>query len=274
MLDSRGLKPQCSDSLKNRDWLPHVVPIYFRNSTCGCLLKLSHPQFFDQVLTETEISRLHRLSQGAPEASGLVPHVVNVIAEQSLHGIDFGNRRTVTDLMDITLEFVDPSTSEKLDALWVGREFRIDVYAQDMRIDGAGEGVTGAYIDVEFNDVIDVTQIVHGFTQLRTGTISAELIDEVGGFQSQGQAGRARQRVFSLLATAKAEGELILTTNDGDHPDSMNTLHLMDGAVDDRTSHGSARIDIGGLPELAITKFDAHSDQLTAGGTTVFVEVE
>ena len=174
------------------------------------------------------------------------------------------------ELVDVTVTVTDLD-GDRLDEIQLGQQFRIDVYAQDLR--SIAQGVTALYADVQFDtSLVDVTDLEHTFGGFISGQLNdaAGLVDEAGGTLFSLPANPdGPQLVFSLLATATELGELTISTDVGEDDLSENTLLGRLEDVRSRTRYGSLTVVITGQPDLQVTTFNAVDDLLIGGRTLI-----
>ncbi len=156
-----------------------------------------------------------------------------------------------TDGMAVTVGFADENGGP-IDNVFLGRPFRINVFAQDLRTTpedpSVNVGVFSAFADVLYDTaLIDATGIVHVFPSGPSGAIddNAGIVDDVGGASFSRPPNRDPQLVFYIEATAVAKGSLIVTTNAGDHENfAENVLFGVDADQRDVTSYDGSTIAI------------------------------
>ena len=152
-------------------------------------------------------------------------------------------------LAGVSVEFTD-AYGDALTNLRVDDEFRIYVYAQDLRTLADGKGVTSAIVDMLYDTSrIDVTGITHlgPFDTVISGSFddTTGVVDEVGGGDMLNRRiNRGSQAVFYLDAIAIASGDLIVQTQQADDIASAVTLDGMTTDVRSSTQYGEGTVRI------------------------------
>lgn len=204
-----------------------------------------------------------------PDPSRQAAHLVTIKSGETVTDIDFGSQAESEPVVDVSVEVTDLE-GHRLGEIKVGQQFRINVYASDLR--DAALGVTGLFADVNYDtSLIDVNAIEHAFrfyTQGQIDDLSGQ-VDEVGGLMSEQTPGGDSQLVFSLSATATQLGSLTISTDAGESELSQNTIVGMHEDVRRRTRYSGLSIEIVGDPDLVATRFDVQDDFLTAGRSRI-----
>ncbi|MDA1017739.1 MAG: S8 family serine peptidase, partial [Planctomycetota bacterium] len=183
-------------------------------------------------------------------------HHVTVVAGETVTGIDFGNRQTSVDdtVMEVGITFTDMSGQNELDSVTLGQQFRVNLYATDLRTSGAA-GVLASFADVIYSTgVADVQEIVHVFDDFRTGSVddAQGLVDEIGGLELTQPSNRAPQLVAYLIVTPTDSGTFQVTLDAGDSVFSENQLFGMDSDVRGLTRYSGGSLEIAGNLDVGI----------------------
>ncbi|AFZ50797.1 pre-peptidase C-terminal domain-containing protein [Dactylococcopsis salina] len=208
----------------------------------------------------------------------------NVIEQGEISGV-----QGIIEAMQVNIDFQDLA-GNSLEDVAVGEEFKIVLSAEDLRPDGQQLGVFSVFADVFYDTVlIDVTEaeLVGDFAspvlELPTAVEQGSgegLIDELGGTKENFNPVRSGSQTFAeLTVTAKAPGQLDVSTNAPEGKTAKNTLFGVDVEVTEGTVYSEKRLDIlgeteEGNPDLVITEFDAVVDHVLGGETEVNLTVE
>jgi|GEM_PF-3441034 len=136
-----------------------------------------------------------------------------------------------------------------------GQTFRIDVFAQDRRVDGDQAGVLSAFASLRYDTaLVDVVEIVTGLDDFHTGAIheSDGLVENAGGLTMTAPGSRNPQRLFSLIAIARETGSLTFDLSAATGPLAQNQLFGFDGDVGERIEFVDASIDIAKMMSLSL----------------------
>jgi hypothetical protein len=171
----------------------------------------------------------------------------------------------------------------------VGEEFNIVLSAEDLRPQGEQLGVLSAFADLVYDTVLvdiapEVTlfePFVRPLGESNQVIEEAGLVDELGGSNSNFTPVRTGSQTFAVLtATAKAQGQLEVSTNAPEGQTAKNTLFGVDVDVTEGTRYGGNTLNIvgdepdPGNADLVITSFDAEIDHVLGGETRVSMTVE
>ncbi len=198
---------------------------------------------------------------------------------------DHGDRNTVVNfnfdtgerpaLMEISLAFTDED-DVAVNQLALNEAFRIHVFAQDLRDDGAATGVFSAFADVLYDTtLIDVTDLVAVFSAFPSGAIDDVngIVDEAGGVNNVQPIDRSPQEVFFLEGIATGLGTLDVVLTAAQNIFSENALFGHDDDVREFTNFGDQSIVITDT-DLVGVHFDVDPDIVAMGQTTVTFTIE
>lgn len=136
-----------------------------------------------------------------------------------------------------------------------GQTFRIDVFAQDRRVDGDQAGVLSAFASLRYDTALmDAVELVAGLDDFHTGVIheTVGLVEDAGGLTMTAPGSRDPQRLFSLIAIARETGSLTFDLSAATGSLAQNQLFGLDGDVGERVEFVDVSIDIARMMSLSL----------------------
>ncbi|AFZ49599.1 Ig-like domain-containing protein [Dactylococcopsis salina] len=240
---------------------------------------------FGEVDIISALNNQNNIESAFPPSANFALSNNIILSEQE----DVSAVQGVIEAMAVNIDFQDLA-GNALEDVAVGEEFKIVLSAEDLRPEGQQLGVFSVFADVLYDTVlIDVTEaeLVGDFAspvlELPTAVEQGSgegLIDELGGTQSNFNPVRSGSQTFAeLTVTAKAPGQLDVSTNAPEGKTAKNTLFGVDVEVTEGTVYSEKSINLvgeteEGNPDLVITEFDAVVDHVLGGETEVNLTVE
>ena len=163
----------------------------------------------------------------------------------------------------LDLRLFKPDGTE-LTSVAAGDNFVLKAFAADLREEPLG--VFSAYLDITWDSTraTPTGPVVHSalYSQGKSGTASAGLLDEAGGFAGIFQHGGGDFEIFSVPLLALSGGPLLFEGDPADDESLEMLVHGENAEVqDDHVEYGSAFIEVGGGD--VDTSFTAHADAFT-----------
>jgi hypothetical protein len=189
--------------------------------------------------------------------------------------------RGIIEAIEVTVNFQDLN-GNPIQEVAVGETFNIVLSGEDLRPEGEQLGVFSIFADVVYDTVlvdVDQASLTAPFASpvlpiedaIDDGT---GMVNAIGGTNSEFTPVTGVQEFAVLTATASAPGTLNISTNAPEAATALNTLFGVDVSLNDGTVYGENSLNISGEtpqgnPDLVITKFNAVTDHVLGGETTV-----
>lgn len=174
----------------------------------------------------------------------------------TFQGVDLGIDESLAPETEVVfrLEATDAQNSP-IAQVAPGEDFSVNIYAQDTRDEAIG--IWGAYLDLAYDETLVTSDgsinLGSEFANGQSGSHSAGLFDEVGGFGGFDPQGGGEFLLATLTFHATAEGVVEFSANPADVlPDHHVLLHGESGATaEENIDFGSISILVQASPPVA-----------------------
>ena len=191
-----------------------------------------------QVSTEPQLGHdaftaaLVATTESPVQQAEVIPQAASEVSAAPVAGFEFDDgppiiaQADATDLVELRLEVTDLANTP-VSTLTVGDSFKLRGYAQSIGT-AAAAGVFAAFLDVTYSSLLaaPTSAITHGtiFTNGTAGTLTAGLIDEVGGINSGSGGITTEQLLFEVTFNASSAGNLTFVADAADTTPIHDTL--------------------------------------------------